>query len=160
MNIDLPEHTKTTGEGTSRDALEWLRRSYLSVRRRMDEELAAHGMSASQLEVLARLWSEDGLEQRMLQETLNIRGPTLTSVVDGLVARGWVTRRESPDDARVKQLFLTGEGRARRERLGEEWERFQARVLEGFSPEEVDLLRTLLQRVAANSEDLKGQRIQ
>jgi DNA-binding MarR family transcriptional regulator len=39
---------------------------------------------------------------------------TLTGVVDRLEARGFVERRSSPDDRRVKVLTLTDEGKAMR----------------------------------------------
>src|SRR5689334_18191696 len=93
----------------------WLRRASLAMRKAVDDELHRHGLTGAQSEVLRHLWQHDQLEQRSLQERLGVASPTLTGIVDGLVERGLVERRLSPDDARVKVLFLTAQGQAMNE---------------------------------------------
>ena len=41
----------------------------------------------------------------------DVAGPTMTRIVDGLVARGLVSRTEHPDSARQVLISATGEGR-------------------------------------------------
>jgi DNA-binding MarR family transcriptional regulator len=77
------------------------------MRKSMDEALQPLGLTAAQFDVFQQLLHEDGLEHRVLQEQLVIASPTLTNIIDGMVARGLVERRISPNDARVKLLFLT-----------------------------------------------------
>lgn len=62
---------------------------------------------------------EDGFEHRVLQERLGIASPTLTHIIDGMVAQGLVKRRLSHDDARVRRLYVTPKARALNDRLGE-----------------------------------------
>lgn len=112
-------------------------------------------MTAAQLEVLMYLWEEDGMEHRVLQEHLGVSSPTLTSVIDVMVQRGYVERRISPEDARVKQVFLTEKGRSlslspERQAAGQ---RFLKEMMEGFSPGEAALFIEWLQRVARNMGD-------
>jgi MarR family transcriptional regulator, transcriptional regulator for hemolysin len=86
----------------------------------------------------------------VLQEGLGVTSPTLTGVVDTLVERRLVERRLSPEDARVRQLFLLADGRALEQEMGSAIERVQARLLEGFSGAEQALLRDWLRRMALN----------
>lgn len=139
-----------TNAASTTNPLHWLRRAHLAMRKALDEGLTEYGLSAAQLDVLGHLWGEDGLEQRELQERLGITSATLTGIVDGLVQRQYVERRLSPDDARVKQLFLLKRGRARRDELRAGAREFRKRGLAGFSPEEEAQLEALLRRVAAN----------
>src|SRR5262249_48708860 len=108
-------------------------------------------LTGAQSEVLRQLWHHDQIEQRTLQERLGITSPTLTGIVDGLVGRGLVERRLSPEDARVKVLHLTPQGQAQNETVCAAIERGQARLLAGFSPAEATLLRDWLQRIVANA---------
>jgi DNA-binding MarR family transcriptional regulator len=128
----------------------WLRRTFLVMHRAVAEEMNRYELTTAQFEVLRHLWQQDGMEQRTLQERLGVTSPTLTGVVDTLVERGLIERRLSPEDARVRQLFLLPDGRAMEHELGNAMERVQNRLLEGFSPAEQSLLRDWLRRMALN----------
>lgn len=128
----------------------WLRRATLAVQKAFGDEMSQHGLSAAQFEVLRHLWRRDGMEMRALQERLGVTSPTLTGVVDGMVERGMVERRLSPDDARVRLVFLTEAGRALEERFGGVVCKVEDRLLSGFSPAECVLLKDWLRRIAAN----------
>lgn len=128
----------------------WLRRAALALRKAHEEEMHVYDLTGAQFEVLRHLWQQDGLEQRVLQEHLGVTSPTLTGIVDGLVARGLVERCLSPDDARVKLLFLTDAGRAVQCKVGEAMQRVQARLLAGFTSAEAALMHDWLRRVAHN----------
>jgi MarR family transcriptional regulator for hemolysin len=128
----------------------WLRRAMLAMHRAVQEELSRHDLTGAQFEVLRNLWRQDGMEQRTLQERLGVSSPTLTGVIDTLVERGLVERRQSPGDARVKQLFLTRGGCEVELPFADAMGRAEARLLQGFSPSERRLLADWLQRMAAN----------
>jgi DNA-binding MarR family transcriptional regulator len=129
----------------------WLRRASLAMRKAVDEELHAHGLTGAQFEVLRQLWEHDRLELRSLQERLGITSPTLTGIVDGMVGRGLVKREVSLEDARVKQLCLTAHGQSLNEQIYEAIEQAHARLLAGFTPAEATLLKDWLQRIVANA---------
>jgi len=130
----------------------WLRRASLAMRKAVDEELHTHGLTGAQFEVLRQLWEHDRLELRSLQERLGITSPTLTGIVDGMVARDLVQREVSLEDARVKQLCLTAHGQSLNEQICEAIEQAHLRLLAGFSPAEATLLKDWLQRIVANAE--------
>jgi DNA-binding MarR family transcriptional regulator len=129
-----------------------VKQAYLAMRRCMDESLAPFGLTAAQFDVIQHLLEHDGLEHRVLQEHLAVSSPTLTTIVDGLVARGFVERRLSPEDARVKQLFLTSAAHQLHSQLDEAGRQFQALMFADFSPHEVGLFLHWLNRLTANLE--------
>lgn len=128
----------------------WLRRASLALRKAHEEEMHAHGLTGAQFEVLRHLWQHDGLEQRALQEWLGVTSPTLTGIVDGMVARGLIDRRLSREDARVKLLFLTDAGLALQQQVGAAMQQVQVRLLAGFSASEAAMLQEWLRRIALN----------
>jgi DNA-binding MarR family transcriptional regulator len=131
----------------------WLKKAYLAIRKEYDEELAKHELTYPQWEVMRMLCSQDGLEQRMIQQRLGIQSATLTGIVDGLVDNGMVERRLSPEDARVKQLHLTEEGQKIQQLGPEVLSRIDDRLSKNFSPAELALLKDWLRRVIQNIEE-------
>ena len=130
----------------------WLKRAYLAIRKEYDEELGQHALTYPQWEIVRMICSQDGLEQRAIQQRLGIQSATLTGMVDGLVDHGLVERRLSPDDARVKQLHLTENGQELQKLSPEVLVRINDRIAQGFSPTELALLKDWLMRVVQNLE--------
>jgi DNA-binding MarR family transcriptional regulator len=130
----------------------WLKRAYLAIRKEYDEELAKYELTYPQWEVVRMLCSQDGLEQRGIQQRLGIQSATLTGIVDGLVERGLVARQLSADDARVKQLHLTPEGKKLQQMAPEFLARINDRIAKGFTPTEQALFKEWLMRVVQNLE--------
>lgn len=133
----------------------WLRRASLAMRKAVDEELSTHGLTGAQFEVLRQLWHHDQLALRTLHERLGITGPTLTGILDGLVARGLVERKTSAEDARVRQVSLTTAGGSIYDDICSTIQRAHALLLTGFTPAEARLLTDWLQRIVANAGDLE-----
>ncbi|MGB3633651.1 MAG: MarR family transcriptional regulator [Rubrobacteraceae bacterium] len=150
----MDSSTEENGSDYQDTPVAWVRRAHLAIRRSLDESLAPYGLTAVQLDVLVNLWSKDGIEQRELTVLMDMKGPTLTRVVDGLVTRGLVRRREDKNDARVKRLFLTPSGKEMEAKLSDESARFRSQLFKGFSEEDLDSLRKGLLRVAENVENI------
>jgi DNA-binding MarR family transcriptional regulator len=133
--------------------LHLFRRVSIALKRAYHEALQSLGVSDAQAEVLTRLWlcaTDTGIEQRALQEAMNVSSATCTTVVDSLVIHGLVQRDVSAHDARVKQLTLTSKGRALESQLGASMALVQDRLLSGFSAADRTLLTRLLERAAGN----------
>jgi DNA-binding MarR family transcriptional regulator len=69
------------------------------------------GLTISQYRVLALLSGGDERASRLAAK-LAVTKPTVTSVIDSLVERGYVTRVASPDDRRAVTISITPQGRA------------------------------------------------
>ena len=88
------------------------------VRREHAESLAAWDVTPSQARALRVLSSRDeGMRPSALADDLRIAPRSATDVVDGLEARGWVSRAADPTDRRATVLSLTRDGRELVERI-------------------------------------------
>ncbi len=72
--------------------------------------LGSVDLSTSQYRVLGLL-DESSAVQSHLAERLAVRPPSVTAIIDGLVARGLVERRNVASDRRQVDHVLTAEGR-------------------------------------------------
>ena len=78
--------------------------------RQAELALTASDLSLSQFRVLALLAEGIALPSSMA-DTLDVRRPSITAVVDGLVARGLVLREPDAEDRRKVTHSITDEGR-------------------------------------------------
>ncbi len=76
-----------------------------------ETRLGAESMSLPQFRLLAFL-SEGEWAASALADWLAVTRPSITALVDGLVERDWVERRESPDDRRRVLHQITPAGQA------------------------------------------------
>lgn len=118
-----------TGAIVSRMAVDWLTPSemrawrsfietYADLTAALERDLAQHGLTLGDYQVLVYLSESDGRAMRMcdLADRLQLSPSGLTRRLDGLVAAGHVVREGSPDDRRVMMAVLTAAGRRLLER--------------------------------------------
>jgi len=130
----------------------WLKRAYVAMRRRLENELRQMGLTHSQWTAMGVLYDRSGLTHSELEQFLLIEAPSLTSLVKGMEKRGWVVRRQHPEDARVKLIELTELGRKTIEpalQLGMEGEE---ELLQFLSEEELEQAEQTLRKIALHLE--------
>ena len=124
-----------------------------SIDAKFNRRNAALGLTSSQAHMLAYIVRQgSAVSFQELETFFNLRHPTVTGIVQRLEEKGFLTRTVSPSDARRKILRLTEAGRMQQKN-------FEGGVMEteqvmqrGFSPEELEQLRSLLSRVIENLE--------
>lgn len=79
---------------------------------RFTAELDETGLTPVQWAALMSTSQNPGLDQSTLSREIYIDTSTIAGVVDRLEARGLIQRRHSPEDRRVRLLYLTDEGEA------------------------------------------------
>lgn len=84
------------------------------------------------LEVMICLWRQDGVNQQLIADITLRDKSAMTYLVDNLIKRKMITRREDERDRRNKLIYLTPEGRQLQERLqpwlGEMYDKATANV--------------------------------
>ena len=81
------------------------------MERDMDVELSARGLTQARTHVLWVLRDDRPVHQRVLADAVGVTPRTMTGLVDGLEATGFVTRTPDPDDRRAVHVTLTAKGR-------------------------------------------------
>jgi len=121
---------------------------YLALRREMEELLRPVGLTHAQWSVLAVIRHFPGITPSQLEPILMIERPSVTSLLNGMANKGYIMRKDNPEDGRSKLLYLTEKGR----KLAEETEHFaslvEERVKAALTEEEFATLRKLLIKLA------------
>lgn len=69
-------------------------------------------MTFEMLQVMHRLGEKPGVSQQYLADETVKDKASLTNLINNLEKKGWVERKEDPNDRRNKQIYLTQEGEA------------------------------------------------
>ncbi|CAG7630496.1 MarR family winged helix-turn-helix transcriptional regulator [Paenibacillus allorhizosphaerae] len=121
-----------------------IKTTYITLRRELEKQLKPTGLSHTQWSALGTISHFPGVTSSELELILMIERPSVTSLINGLVNKKLVVRRDHPGDARSKQIFLTEAG----QQLADETQHYaqivEDRVKEGMSPEEFETLKALL----------------
>lgn len=130
----------------------WLKRAYTVMRRNLEDELRRMGLTHPQWQSLGYLYYRNGLTHSQLEEILFIEASSITSLINGMEKRGWVERRRHPDDARVKQIYITEAGKKAIEpalELGMEGEK---RLRQIIPADELEQLKRTLRKIVEHLE--------
>jgi DNA-binding MarR family transcriptional regulator len=76
----------------------------------MTRSLARDGLTTSRTRVVWELRQRGPMTQRALADALRVSARTVTGLVDGLVATGFVTRQAHPTDRRATLVTFTEHG--------------------------------------------------
>lgn len=133
--------------------LTWLlHRAAQRMRAALDDAARSHGLTgARDWLVLSAIATGPPRTQLALAHTLGLDKTTLTSLLDRLETRGYVTRSLDRHDRRARIPSLTPRGVEIQRRVTRARDETEAAVLRAFTDGERRLLRDLLARLAADS---------
>ena len=115
-----------------------------------DYFMQPHGLTRAQWRVLGTLLREDGVTQRELCDRIEIGAVTLSGLIDRLEARGWVERREDPNDRRVKRIWRTEQVKGIRDNMDCQTNELNRMALKGLNPKQIQQLVNMLKLVKSN----------
>jgi MarR family transcriptional regulator for hemolysin len=133
--------------------LHWVIATSHLMQRVFNDELAPHGVTYRQAEVLGWLALEGGeLSQAELARRMQVAAPTLGGIVDRMERDGWIARRTCPADRRKILLSPTRQVEPVWASILEVGQRLRAQATRGLSAEQV---RLLLEGLAVVHENLR-----
>ena len=121
-----------------------------------DRRMRGIGVAPRTYAVLMALASQDGQSQRQLSARLGIHRNVMVTVIDALEADGLVKRMAHPGDRRAFAITLTNRARTLLPDLDKEGRELEDRITSPLSAQERDVLRDLLQRIAAGEGLIPG----
>ncbi|WP_371373626.1 MarR family winged helix-turn-helix transcriptional regulator [Sporomusa aerivorans] len=113
-------------------------------------EQAALEISPGQLVVLYALYKKDNIPISELSKNTYLDNSTLTGLIDRLERAGLVCRVPSPHDRRSYQIILTEKGIQVKPAMLQVMQSVENQMLHDSSAEDMQLLRTYLQRIFNN----------
>jgi len=130
-----------------------LKRTYIQMRKMLDDRLSEYNLTTSQFEVLGHVSHAGEMEQQQLQRCSGITSATLTGILDRLEERNLLERKPGMTDGRAKIVAITPAGGELATKLVDLMHQFEDDMLTGFSTAERALLADWLQRIAENLGD-------
>jgi DNA-binding MarR family transcriptional regulator len=138
------------------DAWEALYRAQVTVMRRLRVAFPDEELSMSEYDVLFNLSRMPGHAARIrdLNRRLLLTQPSVSRLLDRIAARGLITKREDPRDARGTIVTLTAEGAAMFRRVGARHAAGIAETMSVLSPDELRQLRALTDKLRQGVDPL------
>ena len=112
------------------------------------------GIYPGQIPVLGLLSYQDGLSQREIAERLHIKPPTVNVTVQRLEKAGFLYREADEKDQRISRIYLTEKGKQTKESGMKKVQDNEKILLDGFSEEDLCLLRRFLDQITENIEKI------
>ena len=145
-----PDKTAAMREKMGRSQLHKLRLLAETIQKRF----AKYDIGAPQAVVLVALCARDDMEPAQIADRVLIPRQTVTSILDKLEAAGLVERTDHPSDRRRKIIRLTQEGFDLGCVIWKDLDTYETRVMEAFTPREIELFRRLNMKLAGRIAEL------
>ena len=110
------------------------------LQRWMASRTQASGVTAAQSGLLFILGQRDGVLMGEAGAALDLGPPGISGLVDRMTAANLIERRADPDDGRAWRLWLTPTGRAAMAQSKAGLVEVNARLTEGFTEAEIDVV--------------------
>ncbi len=120
------------------------------LRKRFDERARLIGVTRQQWRTLSVLKRNEGSNQGMLADLLEVEPITLGRMIDRLEEAGWVERRRDPGDRRVWRIHLTDAAQPILLQLKGIADSLFVDAAEGISAEDQAKLHALLEQLRDN----------
>jgi DNA-binding MarR family transcriptional regulator len=112
--------------------------------------LEQYKITTKQAKVLSYLKRNEGEEilQKDIEEVFFLRSSTVTSVMQNLEKAGYIERFTNTTDKRMKKILVTAKGNEVFENCSRVKDQLEQYVLDGWSTEEKEELKKLLEKIA------------
>ena len=120
------------------------------LNRAFDAELVGAGGSLPAWLIVTALKRADHTMQRDIAAAIGIEDATLTHHLNRMEDAGYISRHRAAENRRTQRVTLTDTGEALFSRMLATVIAFDQRLRQGFTDEELDRMRALLERLRTN----------
>jgi len=126
----------------------------LSLRYMNDQKLEEFGITNQQARLLGGISSSlyDGvnISRKFLEDMMQLKGPSVTSLLNGLEKKGFIIRYSREDDGRAMNIKVTEKGDKVLVALRDVFKSTEQQLHSGMAPEEQEQFLMLLQKAHDN----------
>jgi len=126
----------------------------LSLRYMNDQKLEEFGITNQQARLLGGISSSlyDGvnISRKFLEDMMQLKGPSVTSLLNGLEKKGFIIRYSREDDGRAMNIKVTEKGDKVLEALRDVFKSTEQQLHSGMTPAEQEQFLMLLQKAHDN----------
>jgi len=121
----------------------------------LGKKVESYNIGAGQIAMLAELLLKDGISQDEVASNFQCDKATAARALQHLECHGYVERRQSVNDGRVKKVFVTDKAREFQPILFSFLEEWTDTLFQGFSTEERKLVLRLLHRIVKAASKIR-----
>jgi Transcriptional regulators len=126
----------------------YLRSVVHAMKQMLDNKLLPYDITNQQAHLLgyldAQLKSREEIVQKDLESAMKLRGPSITSLLQGLERKGFIVRNTGNEDGRTKKVQITDKGEALISEVESSFMELEKMLVDGLSEKEkADYLRML-----------------
>lgn len=127
------------------------------IKQHFNDQLKNNNLTLSQFWVLKYLQQHDRqkVSQKELAEAVQVTHPTMIGLIDRLEEKGMVLRDIDENDRRFRYIRLTDKGKQYLKESKQNAEAMDIALVKNFSSDEVEILKSLLDRVYENISDIE-----
>lgn len=126
----------------------YLRNIVHSIKNLLDSKLIPYNITNQQARLLGdiaeQLKQEKRICQKDLESAMNLRGSSITSLLQGLEKKGFIIRRSGDEDGRTKLLSITEKGTKLIEEMEGVFQNVESLLLQGMTDAEKEIYQRLL----------------
>jgi DNA-binding MarR family transcriptional regulator len=126
------------------------------IHRRIDKEAAQYGLTGVQARILGFVYHKSNkrdIFQRDIEEELDIRRSSVTSVLQLMEKNGFIKRVSVSEDARLKKIILTEKGLEIQRNVYDFILKFEKILRDELSDDEENILVSLIDRLSKKIAD-------
>lgn len=124
------------------------------IKMALDQQLAPLGLNSSHHMFLFKIGEHPNITQDKLINLFHIHPSNIARGLATLEKKGFISREPSKEDKRTSHLHLTPKGEEAHHAIKAIIDELHQSLLKGFSPEEEQILNTLLHRLSDNAVNL------
>ncbi|MGE4588628.1 MAG: MarR family winged helix-turn-helix transcriptional regulator [Acidaminococcaceae bacterium] len=118
------------------------------------QQRGVEGIVPSHGEIMVHLFTAEECAMQNLAKQINRTKPTVTVLVEKLVACGYVVKEKSPEDNRITFIKLTAKGWELKPIFAAVSEKMNAVVYQGLGDEESEMLEKVLAKISCNLDQI------
>lgn len=129
------------------------------IREAQDPVMKTLGLTHGQPRVLRYVSQNEGCMQADVARYYHIKASTVSQIVDDLERNGFLRKRQAENCRRSASLSLTDKGKQCYEKLNTAQLGLQDKMLTGFSEEEKELFRKMIEQATENLKEVCDEAI-
>jgi DNA-binding MarR family transcriptional regulator len=132
----------------------YMRHITLTLRFASDRKLEEYGITGAQGRLLGII--DEGLKdkveisRKLLEDIMHLKGPSITSLLNGLEKNGFIKRNSSAKDGRAMIIEITQKGKTIIEDMRNIFAQTEQNLVKGMNKEEKEIFKKLLIKAYEN----------
>jgi DNA-binding MarR family transcriptional regulator len=121
----------------------------------------AEGISGSQsriLHILSKQPADQPLFQKDIEEIFHLRRSTVAQTIQTMEKHGLLVRSSVAEDARLKKLTITEQGRELEDRIGARILKMEEHLCQNLTDNEIETYLAVMEKMSASMAEIGSQR--